>query len=911
MANVFMSPGIYNTVQDFTQFASSVGITRLGLVGKTQKGPAFEAVKVASSDEFLLRFGTTDPMLPLTYVANSFLSQANDLTISRVLGKSGFTNSPAWIIKSDDKTYTGSTTPSSPSVFSAVTFSKIGDLTGNTTYTINLSASSLMANGTASASTAVGYAISITYASGTTTSADLVSNLKIDTNWLAYGVSVFGGDLTVLSGGSSSSSISFTTSPYVAKYSGATLCVLRSKKDGSNNTIFSNASDVTISNVGVTSCLSDFVISATTGPLTAYTNSGFTVSLDETRDNYIAKVFGRNPEQTENGINLYVETIYPHFIREASARKDITTLNSSIVFKSITSTEYSNYTDDYTHSITPWIVSRVMGGTVHNLFRVHTISDGDSSAKEIKISIANIDVNNHTFDLIVRRFEDTDATAYQTALETFDNLSMDENATNFIGKVIGTYNDDFPTNSLFIEVEVAQSYPNNSVPAGFRGYNLRGASYLGVNVPDVYYKSTYISTDSIFKTYLGISELGYSSLTSNLIGSKNSVKSVESDLFVYYGSISSGTTITKGFHMENIADQNAFVSGNKSSLTAYTKVGYNITDKTQLKFTLVPAGGFDGFDKYVTYLNTYEEFSQAETNNNEQFKSAIDILQNPEEVDINLFATPGIDFSNNTDIVQYALSMIEERADSLYIIDAPRITETDSYGIQQKGTPEEVVSQLESTGIDSAYATTYWPWIQIEDSNNGKYTYQAPTLLAVNAIALTDKVASPWYAPAGLNRALAGTSVKRADVKVSKPQRDTLYSGRINPVASFVQQGIVLWGQKTLQVKQSALDRINIIRLLLQIERLIAAASISLVFEQNDQTLRDQFLSKVEPILLNIQNTRGLNAFKVVMDNSNNSNSSVDRNQLNGKIMLQPTPDMEFLSLNYMVLPTGANFSSF
>lgn len=804
MATTFMSPGVFTAEQDFTVFASRIGITRLGLVGKTDKGPAFEAIKVASADEFALRFGSTNPDYPLSYVANSFLAQANDLTVSRVLGYNGFTNSNAWLIT----------------------------------------------------------------ASGTTAGC----------------------------------------------YSGATVAVLRSKKDSSGTSYFNEQTDVII---GATSTvLADFIISAITGPLTAVTNSGYTVSLDETKDNYIVKVFGKNPEVITGAENLYVEEIYPHFIREASSRGQLVNIVSTgLIYKS--DVNYTDYTGDYTHALTPWIVSRVAGGTVHNLFRFHTIPDGDAANREIKISIANIDVNNYTFDVIIRNFNDTDATASQTSLETFPNVTMDSTQSNFIGKVIGSFDEEYPSKSMFITVEFADSYPSNSVPAGFRGYDLRGGTIAtAATTPDIYYKTTYLSGDSIFKTYLGISELGYTSQTSSLISTKNSIKSIEADLFVYHGAITSGKTTTKGFHMENTADATLFVTGDKATLTAYTKVGLSsVTDKAQLKFTLVPYGGFDGLDKYATYTETYEEFLPTKTDNVTAFKAAIDILKNPESVDINILATPGIDLSNNTDIVKYALAMAEDRADVLYVMDSPRLATTtiDYNGVSttEKGLPESVVNVLESTGIDSNYAATYWPWIQIADTNSGKYTYQSPTLLVVKALALTDNVSAPWFAPAGINRGTAGSSVIRTDVKLSKDQRDTLYNGRINPIASFVQQGIVVWGQKTLQVKQTALDRINIRRLLLQAERLIAAASLTLVFEQNDQTLRDQFLSRVEPILLQIQNQRGLSAFKVVMDDTNNSNDTIDRNILNGKIMLKPTPSMEFLQLSFNVLPSGANFESF
>ena len=791
MATIFVSPGVYTKEQDFSVFASRIGITRLGLVGKTAKGPAFEPIKIGSSDEYLLRFGGTDPELPLSYVANSFLGQSNELTVTRILGNTGFINSPAWL---------------------------------------------------------------------------LVAN----------------------SGGT---------------YSGATLAVLRSKKNQVSNTFyFTQENQVTLGNI--TSPLGDFIISASTGPLTAVTNSGFTVSLDETKDSYIVKILGKNPKVISGLANLYVERIFPHFLREAVNRGDITGLSLVPVFTQ--EAAYTDYQDSYTNAITPYVVSRVVGGQVKDLFRFQTISDGDSSNKEIKLSIANIDIVNNTFDVIVRNFNDTDATAATSALERWSNLSLNPGSVTYIGKVIGTTDESYPRKSSFITVDIVENVSPTAVPAGFRGYPLRTTNLSASTSSNIYYKTTYLSGDSKFKTYLGISELGYTSLTQSQISVQTSVKTIESDLFAFDGAVASGHVTTKGFHMENTADASEFSSGNKNSLTAYTNDAQTLLDKTLLKFTFVPFGGFDGWDKYKQYAFTYEEFEDAHPDNIDAFKQGIDKMSNPEEIDVNLFATPGVDFSNNETIVRYALDMIEDRADSLYIIDSPRITVG-----TEKGTPEELVSILEATGIDSNYATTYWPWIQIEDSTSNLFTYQSPTLLAVRAMAFTDNVSAPWFAPAGLNRGIAGGSIIRADIKLTKTDRDTLYQGRVNPIATFVQQGISIWGQKTLQSRQSALDRINVRRLLLQVRRLVAAASLTLVFEQNDQTLRDQFLAKVEPILLQIQNQRGLSGFKVVMDDSNNTNDTIDRNTLVGKIQLKPTRTAEFIDLTFQVLPTGARFEDF
>ena len=388
----------------------------------------------------------------------------------------------------------------------------------------------------------------------------------------------------------------------------------------------------------------------------------------------------------------------------------------------------------------------------------------------------------------------------------------------------------------------------------------------------------------------------------------NAAQNVEHDIFQYAGGVATAKTTVKGFHMENTASASLFETGDKGALTAYTKTGTAVVDRQKLKFTVLPYGGFDGFNKYLTFStdSLYSEFTDAYNSNVNAFKTALDTFESAEAVDINLLTTPGIDYANNETLVKYALNIVEDRADILYIIDAPRLTVG-----TVKGTPEAAVSDLESTGIDSSYACTYWPWIQVEDINTGRYVYMSPTYAIVRAMAFTDNKYQSWFAPAGQIRGAMPGNVIRADVKLTAAQRDTLYAARINPMATFTQGGVQIFGQKTLQVRESALDRINVRRLMLRVQRLVAAASQTLLFEQNDQTTRDQFLAKVEPILLQIQNQRGITAFNVVMDDSNNTADTIDRNMLIGKIQIKPTRAVEFIDLTFQVLPTGARFEDF
>lgn len=776
---VFVSPGVYTREQDFTFFASRIGITKLGVIGLTLKGPAFEPIRCATTDEFFARFGGTSTDLQLPYVAQSFLKQSSELTVTRVLGKTGFTNAPAWMI--------------------------------------------------------------------------LASGGTMDKTVLAVIRGKLSDDLT---------NYNYTT---------AGSLVMATSSNAALGSIF---------------------LSATTGPLTAFTNSGLTISLDESSNDYVVKSLGKNPKRTAGDYGIYVEAIYPHMIREAVNRGDFTLIYSNLLFDA--GTNVTNYSTGYTNSATPWIVGKVAGGATRNLFKIETISDGDASAKELKFSFANIDDVQGTFDLIVRNFYDTDSnTATSGRLEMFRQLTMDDSLENFIGRKIGTTDEIYPRKSSYITITLADNFPRNQVPAGFRGYSMRYSAST-YNAPKFYYKTSYLSADTVSKTYLGISELGYTGFTADRVVYSKSIQTVETDMFAFQGASSSSVTTIKGFHMESTAPASDYITGNFNSLTGYTKA--------QRKFTVAPAGGFDGWNKYkdVTFLDNTDLF------NIQAFKDAIDTQRSTDAIDINILATPGVNFYDNENVVKYALEMTEERADCLYIIDAPRVSTNST-----KGTATEVVELLDSVTIDSNYAATYWPWIQIEDAATAKYVFIPPTAEVVRCFALTDNISYPWFATGGINRGKFGSNVIKADVKLTRDDRDVLYAGRINPINTTLADGVHILGQKNLQIKPSVLDRINVRRLLLHVRRLVSAAALTVLFEQNDQTVRDQFVAKVQPLLLQIQNQRGISGFRIVMDDFNPNATVVDENTLIGKIQIKPTPTAEFIDLTFQVLPTGANFDDF
>ena len=213
---------------------------------------------------------------------------------------------------------------------------------------------------------------------------------------------------------------------------------------------------------------------------------------------------------------------------------------------------------------------------------------------------------------------------------------------------------------------------------------------------------------------------------------------------------------------------------------------------------------------------------------------------------------------------------------------------------------------LQTNNLNSSFAGSYWPWIKTRSAELSRDVWSPASTVMPGVYAYNDRVAAPWFAPAGLNR--GGLNVNRAEVKLTSAMRDTLYDARVNPIATFPRNGVVAFGQKTLQKKSSALDRINVRRLLIALKNFVGDTAKGLVFEQNTANTRNRFLNVVNPYLESVQQKQGLYAFRVVMDESNNSPDVIDRNQLVGQVLLQPTKTAEFVILDFTILPTGATF---
>ena len=316
------------------------------------------------------------------------------------------------------------------------------------------------------------------------------------------------------------------------------------------------------------------------------------------------------------------------------------------------------------------------------------------------------------------------------------------------------------------------------------------------------------------------------------------------------------------------------------------------------------SGGFGNGSGKLVYNGSqkalyYQDISNTNTQgiNATDYTDAINLLANRDDYRYNLLSTPGLAYEYPTHATQLntMISNTENRGDNIIVMDL----------VGYNSTLINVTQQAAS--LDSSYAAAYWPWLQITDPDTRQLCWVPASTMIPGVYAYNDKAGEAWFAPAGINRGGLG-SVRQAERKLTQANRDTLYTEKVNPIATFPGTGVVVFGQKTLQTKASALDRVNVRRLLITLKNFISQIADTLVFEQNTAATRNQFLSQVNPYLESVQQRQGLFAFKVVMDDSNNTPDVIDRNELIGAIYLQPTKTAEFIYLDFNILPTGATF---
>ena len=465
--------------------------------------------------------------------------------------------------------------------------------------------------------------------------------------------------------------------------------------------------------------------------------------------------------------------------------------------------------------------------------------------------VSQRNLNKGTFTLLLRAGNDT--TKSKRVIETHENLSFDPESPDYILKRIGNSTTELAAEGADAYLRPVGEYPNRS-------------KFVRVSsLPDTRKTPNYLDDNGDVTALYAIS---HSFLP--LVGSGS-----------YGGAFGEGAPIDGG----TIADsgQTAGSNGEQNqkhpfafyeNITADSSQGIDMSDSATRPTgdSVAAAGGYG---------------------------TALSILTNKDEYDFNLLFLPGVVDqalgAGHNSIIGQAIEVCEDRGDCFLVYD-------------NSGKTTSVADvKVNTAARNSSYAATYYPWIQIQDATAGVFRYVPPSVVMAGVYHFNDTVGQPWFAPAGLNRGGIDSAVQ-AYKKLTQKNRDDLYDSNSNPIATFPGQGVTVFGQKTTQKKASALDRVNVRRLLINLKRFVANSSRNLVFEQNTSDLRNQFINVVNPYMEQVQSNQGLNAFRVVMDDSNNTPETIDRNQLIGQIFIQPTRTAEFIVLDFVVQPTGAAF---
>jgi hypothetical protein len=383
---------------------------------------------------------------------------------------------------------------------------------------------------------------------------------------------------------------------------------------------------------------------------------------------------------------------------------------------------------------------------------------------------------------------------------------------------------------------------------------------------------------------------------SRVIGDEKPVYTVDNDSNAYVsitGNFAGGSEYIRvasinTLHVDSISNDGIFKSQYASSLPA---VGNGLFGGA---FTggvaATNRGGAAFFENITTSAQNVQGFKD------EDYTKALNLLANKDEYDFNILITPGLFLGAHADISSPdAISIVEGRGDAFAVVDLVAYGETKSNVITA------------AAGSTSNYAAGYWPWVQTFSSALGRPVWVPPSVVMAGVFAFNDQSGAEWFAPAGLNRGGIGSVIK-AERKLSADDRDDLYAANVNPLATFPGEGVVAFGQKTFQKRATALDRINVRRLLINLKRYVSNVSRQLVFEQNTTVTRNRFLATVNPYMERLTQQQGLYSYKVVMDDTNNTADVIDRNQLIGQIYVQPTKTAEFIILDFTLQPTGINF---
>jgi hypothetical protein len=1009
------SPGIYTKITDIAYAAKTLGITTAGLVGETLQGPAFEPIMVKDFTEYQNIFGGTSaerfkgslyPKYELPYIAKSYLSKSDQLYVCRVLGLSGYNAGPAYAITArkgvngqqhviailrSRATYaeTGGETCGKSVVYDTLQFTcKQVSIQPFNKLSLNSSCEGIGGEKETSETIDIN-----AYDYGRFT---IVTN-----NTNEYTVSLNPGDKDYIYKVLGGTPTDTTTDVFVEEL--YDLHLERLILDGEVDNI---CTEVIVFEEEILNPICDPVAGILTIPqdelktrhigktylATSTDFSAYTSTTDDTEISVelgkvykVAKVAdSKNIGATKIG---YVPTVFV-LENETPVEDDPTkitvpvvkVLSDDVFYRlNVGETEttvdpllsFSDYREQFRSAVTPWFVSQATASlaeiqkdgeqqsnlmlNVNKLFRLHTITDGNSANAQFKVSISNILPEEGTFDLTIRSFYDSDAAPI--ILESFKNVSLKRGDDKFLGLKIGTIDGEYEIKSKYVMVEFNEDVElEGMVPCGFLGYPIRDYN-KGLLAPTFVYNTTYDQNIRDKKQYFGLSD----------------ITGVDLDLLNYKGksayTYEYGEGFTKSFHLDSYMNPLGLEAAFGTGFTLVYKIDNKIAEGIEWdtvspnevteeskspiigtesemngtiyenvklrKFTCYPYGGFDGWDIYRTQRTTGDEFKankykgkitngfgstfstisdntmlnlegRAITSDYYAFLAGAKQFEDPERYVINLFATPGIDYVNDKQLSVEILEMLEEkRMDSLYVMITPDKPKGASDSVDEMFTSEDVAANLEDSDIDTYYAATYYPWIKYFDKENNVYINLSPTKDALRNMADVDNKKYPWYAPAGIER--GSVDCRKMHFFAKLEDEDTVYDGRINPLKTFSRDGVKIWGNKTMYTGDTPMNRINVVRLMLYMRKLIIESTRGLIFEPNDVTLKAEFESIVNPILSQIKKDRGITDFRLEVSQTP---EQMDAHELSATLYVKPTPTLEYIEINFVVTPQGVSFDS-
>ena len=1018
----FRFPGFFEREIDLTARQVSPTGTPAGVIGTSERGPAFVPVTVGSMADFRSKFGDMDTKKFGPYAVNEFLKHRQALTYLRVLGAGA------------NSTLTDISATANKGMVKNAGFVVTGKV------------------GAAGADQRHVGAVQLLVAKHRLTDGEVLGFPMFSDND-SYVADAFGETVNLVR------AVLFTANTARLRIVSAAAVL-----SGANVT---SGDDV----AGLSAGEFQIIVSSSQGSYFASDSNlpgvkAYTVSLNPSSASYISNVLNTDPDKfLEKQHLLYLDFAVDGEVAQvdnnvsfALAMTSGSAMSSSVSGDTNMTTRdaFGHFDSRYNAPKTTRFISQPFGDTEYDLFHFESLDDGAYANTKIKVSIANLQMSNDpaneygTFAVQIRAFDDVDADP--KILEQFPGCTLNPSADNYVAKVMGDkkvhFNFDadqenerrlvlsgkYPNRSRHVCVVMNDSVEKRLVPAtalpfGFRGvptlktnsnltdlisgtdinrltfvcapaFNVTGSvsGLSGSIVPPVpfRFKTTRgaVNTSSPgFAGDPGVREVADSRLYWGVKFERNSVPTDANSTevqnkcitaFTKFAGIQKLDVLVTGSGADTFNENKftlarvafaasainaAFTSGTIDAVmreAAYVRNGdpvspnYVVNDGTlsritfgtliaqtssvdfnrftpYAKFTNFFYGGFDGtniLDRNASRLNdkssamngveagavaaTTGAFATNVTglgkdnNTIATYVAAGKIMTDPLAVNVNILATPGMREPYVTDSLA---KMTKEYGQALYLLDIEERDENNDRIFDDSTTKPDVRKTRESfegRAIDNNYAASYFPNVVINDTDNNRLIEVPASVAAIAALAFNDKVSYPWFAPAGFNRA-ALDFVKNVDVRLNTEDKNSLYDARINPIVSFPTseggQNIVIFGQKTLQQARSALDRVNVRRLMLDIKRLVSNVAMKTVFEQNTKTTRDRFVSQVVPLLAIVQSQAGIEKFRVIMDESNNSQTDIEANRLNGRIIVVPTRAVEYIQVDFIVTNSGVSFS--